>query len=476
MSSFWPFARQPRKVQIAALEKAMFNPGFAYFMRMRMGKTGTLLAEYENYRKTGDVDSLLVIVPNSLKAAWADAVREWGMNVDVLVYDADKKRHVKEWLRKHAGVIILNYDSASTFFTQLWDARVEFGKNGCMLALDESTAIKDPSSVRTKTILKYAPDFIYRRVLTGKPKANHNADLWAQLKLIGAHGGMSYYGFRNTFCQMGGWMGKVVVADMNNDYLHNIMDDKVFIAGDEYLTDIQHKVYMPLRQITMTEKQRQIYKRMERDLIADIEDKQVTAPIALTKYLRLRQITSGIYTDESGEQHNIMEPLDNPRIREVMDILAESEGKTLIVTTFKLSAANLMYALGKWKPAILEGGMSSEDIREQTRRFNEDPECRVMIGNLQVLQFGHTLPGSDDDPCDSIIYYENDFSLINRAQSEARPEKLGRNLPIAIFDFYASKMDKLTVAALLRKEDAALALLGYARKHGVFGDQSNAEA
>mgnify|MGYP006940457125 FL=1 len=66
-----------------------------------------------------------------------------------------------------------------------------------------------------------------------------------------------------------------------------------------------------------------------------------------------------------------------------------------------------------------------------------------------------------------MIFYETDFSLINRAQCESRPEKMGRDKPISYYDFYASKMDKYIMENLLKKEEASLALMNYARANGM---------
>ena len=90
-----------------------------------------------------------------------------------------------------------------------------------------------------------------------------------------------------------------------------------------------------------------------------------------------------------------------------------------------------------------------------------------MIAQTSVLSFGHTLCATDEKPCDTMIFFENDFSLINRAQCESRPEKYGRDMTISYFDMFASKMDKYILQKLIDKEDASLALMKYARENGM---------
>jgi len=110
--------------------------------------------------------------------------------------------------------------------------------------------------------------------------------------------------------------------------------------------------------------------------------------------------------------------------------------------------------------------MSGQKIEEEKKNFNEG-DTNILVAQSQVLSYGHTLCGKDSNPCDSVIFYENSFSLIDRMQCESRPEKYGREIPISYYDFFASKMDKYIMSNLIKKEDASLALLNYARNTGL---------
>lgn len=463
----WPFEREPRSVQVAALEAGHMRRGYGYFMRMRMGKTGTVLADYELHRRAGRIKYAIIVVPNSLKRAWIDALGEWGLDLPRCMFEAKDKTSTVNFFRKYKeGVFVINYDSVDYFFDKIKDP-LKITLKDCMLICDESTSFKDAKTKRSKTILKHAQHFAVVRILTGKPKANSNIDLWSQLKSIGAVS-MGWFGFRNTFCVMGGWEGRQVVGDKNTEWLKELIADNGFVAGDEYLKDLPPKIYMPLIEVELTAEQKRAYKEMERDFFTTIEDSNCTASIALVKYLRLRQLTSGIFTGE-GLPTNMMPWQKNPRILATMELLSGSPNKTLIIANFINSLDSLYRACQEagLHPAMLTGGMLPKDIEDEKRAFNEEPACRVMIGQEAVMQFGHMLAAQSGDPCDTIIFYENDFSLINRAQSEARPEVLGRKTPIAIYDFTSSEMDRHIIKALREKENAAIALMGYARSQGV---------
>lgn len=468
----WPFPQKPaRDVQLHALSYGYGHPGFAYFMRMRLGKTLLAIAEFTLLREENKVDWFILICPNSLKEQWENAIEEVDPYTPICVYESQRKIKTDHFFKnnKKGGVLIINYESVRAFMEgEGWQ---KFNPLRTYLCADESTKIKEPSKKMTKAALELASICSYCRILTGKPKANSNTDLWAQLKFISATV-RNYHQHKYYFSMVGGFQGRQAIKDINTEVLKEEIKPFSYIAPDHYITGFE-KIYEPMRFIELQGEQKELYEKMEEELIVEIgNDTKITAPIVLVKYLRLQQISSGIVGDIDGNQHNIIEPSRNPRIQTVLDIIeSEVDNKVIIACRFKLSIKNLYDVLTKkgHKCAVMIGGMGSK-IETEKAKFNSG-DCNILIAQLQVLSFGHTLPGPDDNPCDSMIFYENDFSLINRAQAESRPEKMERGLPISYYDMYASPMDKYIINALIKKEDGSMAIMGYARKYGILSSQ-----
>ena len=464
----WPFENKvPREVQLAALAKGYGLEGFAYFMRQRLGKTWTAFAEFSMLRAEGKVDWFFVIAPNSIKEQWKQDIEEVDEFIPICVYDSAAKKKAYYYLEhnKNGGVFIINYESVKSFMED--EGWQKFNQLRTYIVADESTKIKEPNAKSSKACHSLSSFCSYKRVLTGKPTANSNADLWSQLKFIAATS-RNFYQHKHYFCVLGGYQGRTIVRNINTDYLQKEMDPYSYIAEDKYIKGFE-KIYEPLRKVQLTEEQQKLYTEMENELITELQDgTEITAPIILVKYLRLQQISSGVAGDPNGVQHNTITPDRNPRIKVVREILDnEVDHKVIIPCRFRLSIDNLYNTLTKdgYKVARLVGGMG-EEIENEKQRFNSG-EATVLLAQLQVLSYGHTLCGPDDNPCDSIIYYENDFSLLNRMQSESRPEKYLREIPISIYDLYASKMDKYIIQALVKKEDASMALMNYSRSYGM---------
>lgn len=470
----WPLEGvEPREVQLAALSAGYGKSGYAYFLRQRLGKTWLAYAEYKLLKAEGFVDWFVVICPNSIKQQWLEAIEDVDIYEPVVVYSSQKKDRVDYFFKKNrkGGVLIINYESVRSFYdNQGWS---KINPLRTYLVADESTKIADYDTKMTKAALELAALCQYTRVMTGKPSKGSNNNLWAQLKFIGATN-RSFIQHQQYFTIIGGTRGgKTSVMDVNTEILKREMEPFCFIATDKHIEGFK-KVYEPMRRVHMLGEQARMYEAMEKELIVELtSDIKMTAPIILVKYLRLQQISSGIGSvkgkeDDEVQHFNLVSPDKNPRIKAVKEILDNETGKkTIIVCRFKLSIKNLKEELEKdgHKVAIMHGGMGAE-LDRQKKLFTEG-DYDILLAQLQVLNFGHTLCCSDDGPCEDIIFYENNFSLTDRAQCESRPEKLGRQSPISVWDFYASQMDRMMVKTLVKKEDASMALMGYARDKGI---------
>lgn len=468
IATLWPFAdKAPRDVQLEALKAAEGKPGFAFFMRQRLGKTLTSYAEFVNLRDKSKVDWMVIICPNSLKEQWKDAIEEVNIFEDILVYESANKKKVDRFFhaKRKGGVLIINYESMRGFLDAEGWTKLDPLRTYCVA--DESTKIKDPGTKAAKACLEFASMCSYTRVLSGKPTANSNADIWAQLKFIRATQ-RNFHQHKYRYCVHGGYMGRTIVENINTEELQAEMAPYCYIAPDKYIQGFE-KEYEPLRRVQMQPAQMKQYKQMEDDLCLALSgDVNITAPIALVKYLRLQQIGSGLAGDPDGVQHNLIDPSDNPRINVVRDILDdEIDGKCIIVCRFRLSVDNLVKVLTSDGHTVvtLVGGMTSEQIEANKRAFN-GTGANILIAQEQVLSFGHTLPGPDNYPCRDMIFYENSFSLINRMQCESRPEKYERKTSISYWDLYCTKMDKYIMKRLRDKEEGSLALMNYARNTG----------
>ena len=83
--------------------------------------------------------------------------------------------------------------------------------------------------------------------------------------------------------------------------------------------------------------------------------------------------------------------------------MEEINGKLLVPYVYKYSGAFLTAALKQYNPAVLKGGMTKDEIKEQKIKFNEDDTCLIGLIQPSSHKYGHTLLGSKKKRCSTII-------------------------------------------------------------------------
>lgn len=443
--------------QTKAIELAARRRGFAFFMEMGLGKTRTTLHEFNELTKLREAQRLVVVCPNSFKRGWVADAQKWGFDFDMYVWEAGAERECRRWFKdgfKKPAVLIVNYESIRTEKVQEVIRSFIDGKL-CYLAIDESIRLKNNKSLQTKAILGLAPLFEYVRVLSGKPQTQGPHDLWGQLRAIGLINGMSFYAFRTMFCKMGGWMNKQVVGVQNEQHLGRLMGDSVFYATKhEYAAELPEKTYT-IRRYDPNKEVWSHYTSMEEEFVTYINSTEVSVEMAMTKYEKMAQIQAGFILDtETGALHEIVDPEVNTRIIAIQEVMEEVSGKVCVVYTHRHSRLLLQQALAAYSPAVIAGGMSGDDVEAEKARFNNDPDCRVILLQQRSAKYGHTLLGGDNaqDSCSTMVFFENSYSLDDRSQIEDRIHRHGQKYPCTYIDLAGTELDFKVVEALQHKE------------------------
>jgi SNF2 family DNA or RNA helicase len=97
-----------------------------------------------------------------------------------------------------------------------------------------------------------------------------------------------------------------------------------------------------------------------------------------------------------------------------------------------------------------------EDRQNNIQRFQNDPECRFILGTPQTGGYGITLTAAN-----TVIYYSNGYDLEKRLQSEDRAHRIGQKKAVTYVDLMAEKtVDEKIVKALRKKINIASEVLG----------------
>lgn len=456
-------------VQVEALKFARGKRGVGFFMDMGLGKSLLALEEFRrgvrpSNPKMVSVTRMIIVTPNSFKSGFLDEIEKHGFEFDAHIFASGSKTNEK-WLSiqryEKPPVLIVNYEAIRTP-TVLLRLIAWMRIRPTALVLDESIQIKTHDSLQTKAALALAKEAARVRCLTGKPQSQGVHDLYPQLQAIGLFQTMKFWAFRNTFAIMGGWENKQVVGVKNTDQLANIMSPVVFQAKkSDWLPDLPRKDYI-IHSYEMSNEQAAQYKQMHDEFVLELETGMVTVDVAVSKYEKLSQIQTGFILDENGTVRELVPPTQNPRLAVLRALIEQIEGKVIVIYRHR-AVFDLLYNFGNFdEPAFIKGGMKPEEIAEQKDRFNNNPACRVLLGQAEASRYGHTLISDQSNPvnrCSTLIFFENSYSLDTRTQVEDRIHRRGQRAENCLYiDISGSELDRRVVKALQRKEDLYVAV------------------
>ena len=454
-------------VQIAALDFAAGKSGVGWFLEQGLGKTLCALAEFRRLVDEDAADRMIVICPNTFKKGWADEIVKHGFDFDVHIFRSAKRAAATEFVKlRHSKppVMIFNYEAAR--MPKVLAGMIAWARRGrTYLVIDESIQIKSNKSAQTKAVhqltawdnavdLPMHVHFI--RILTGRPQTQGPQDLWGQLRAIGRFRSKNFYSFRGEYCVMGGWMAKQVVAAKNPERLAAEMAPVVFQAKKKDWLPFLPNKRMTIRDYEMSGEQKSQYKSMEEEFLLEIESGVVTVDVAIAKYAKLAQIQTGFIYDETGVARELVDPSENPRLNLLLNILEdEVQGKTVVVYRHRAMLNVLIKALAHYDPAWIKGGMKPDEVEEQKARFNDDPDCRILLAQCDAAKYGHTLLAgpAEEDRCRTMIFFENSYSADTRDQIEDRIHRRGQTGEYVLYvDLSGSDLDRRIVRALQAKD------------------------
>jgi SNF2 family DNA or RNA helicase len=330
------------------------------------------------------------------------------------------------------------------------------------MAIDESTTIKNPSAKRTKNIILLGKYAKYRRIMTGSPITKNPLDLYSQCEFLDPWllDFASYYAFRNRYAEMKTMHVRGRSIQVVNKFRNlSELSDTVKTFSDRVLKedclDLPPKNWIK-RHIILTADQRKIYEQMKKHALATLNGKVTTTMTVLTQLMRLHQITCGHFTADDGTTQLI----PNNRIKELMNILEETDGKVIIWANYQrdvnLIIKNVVDKYGEDSIVDYYGLTPQEDRQDNIRKFQNGPECRFLIGTPQTGGYGITLTKAN-----TVVYFSNGYDLEKRLQSEDRAHRIGQKKNVTYIDLICEDtVDEKIVEALRKKINIASEVLG----------------
>jgi SWI/SNF-related matrix-associated actin-dependent regulator 1 of chromatin subfamily A len=438
---------KPFPYQSAGVEYALGKERVIIGDDMGLGKTlqAIMVCNHENAKK------VLVVCPASLRMNWEEEWAKFATDQSVTtacVFSKDDFHHIK-----NADVIFISYglvivnEAQAAIRSITWDAVI----------VDEAHFLQNPITKRSTALLGLPPrarckdDEVPRApvpakrwmFLTGTPVSNKPINFWNILRFCSPEhfGQKSRFalrfcggkrGFGNAIDDSGSSnleelqtvvRGTCMVRRMKRHVLKQLPAKTRKIvalpAPDEILREV-NALTMDFETSAKTIKE--IEKRVE-------ESKRAGDSSEMAKAVEgLREAKSVHFSQMAKVRKQIGLAKVEIAIAHIKSTFLENNGGKLIVGVYHQEVADqLVEGLKSFNPVVITGSVDSRKRHAAVDSFQNDPKCRLFIGNILAAGTGLTLTASSH-----AIIVEPDWVPANNIQFEDRAHRIGQKNPVLI--------------------------------------------
>ena len=399
----------------------------------------------------------VIVCPASLKLNWEKEILQWMpfSSDTIAIVSGREKRVISE------DIIIVNYDilSESTMV-------VKVGKDGkpiinektgkaqktkkvfCrddikrmepkIAIIDESHYTKNSKADRTQAVMDLAKTADKVIALTGTPIINRPIEFFNILNILDGRRWSSFWKYAQTYCgAKHNGFGWDFSGASNTDKLYKeVQSTMIRRLKSEVLPDLPAKVrsVIPLEIGNRSE-----YDEMVKGIqdMLDSDDENIPAALQLTRFETLKQL--------------VVEGKLIACFNWISDFL-ESGEKLVVFTTHTNTIDTLYENFSGSNPVKLDGRTSQADRQAVVDRFQNDPNCKLFIGNIKAAGVGITLTSAS-----ATCFVELGWTPGEHDQAEDRVHRIGQEADsVNAYYLLANDTIEMEIAELLDEKRKVL--------------------
>lgn len=409
---------------------------------MGLGKTVMTLALLQSQKEEAHrcVDAArpsLLVMPTSLLYNWELEARRFTPDLRILVYTGTYRDKNTEQFDQY-DLILTSYGIVRIDIDLIQNYRFNY------VILDESQAIKNPSSNITRAVMHL--NAANRLILTGTPLENSTMDLWSQMTFINPGLLGSHTFFRNEF--------QIPIEKRNDEQktqrLYGII--KPFLLRrhkSQVALDLPEKVEN-VHYCDMTPEQEKQYEEAKsyyRNLILErIEEDGMAKSqmVVLQGLTKLRQIANHPrlidenYQGDSGKLEDVIMRLDGAMADNHKVLIFSQFIKHLNVVQRHLKERQIRYA-------YLDG--STQDRQSQVQLFQNNDSVKLFLISLKAGGLGHNLTAAD-----YVFILDPWWNPAIEAQAVDRAHRIGQQRTVFSYKFITRNTVEEKILALQRSK------------------------
>lgn len=441
---------EPYTYQQYCAARIVADAAVGLFLDMGLGKTVITLDAINTLRyDRWAVQRVLIIAPKKVaEGTWTKEAQKWEhlrhLRISAVLGSQQKRLRA---LATPADIYVINRDNVAWL--------VDYFKNAWpfdMVVLDESSSFKNSQSKRFKA-LKLVRSRINRLVeLTGTPASNGLIDLWAQIYLLdgGARLGRTLGQYRERFFDPDKRSRTQIFSytpkDGSMEYIQQAIGDIcVSMKAEDYL-NLPDRMFDDVP-VVLDDKARKAYRQLERDLLLELDEGQITAASAGVLTGKLLQLCNGAVYDSEKRPLAI----HNCKVEAFLEVLEQLNGQhCLVFYNFQHDRDRLLAAL---EPLGLR-------VRVYQNAADEDAwnagEIDVLLAHPASCAYGLNLQNGGHH----IVWFGLTWSLEQYEQANKRLHRQGQRHPVIVHHLVVQGgMDEDVIESLRAKGDTQEALM-----------------
>jgi len=408
------------------------------------GKTLAALWAFDYLQRRGEANKLLIISPlSTLERTWADEIFFNLNHLQYAVAHGSPKRRQAAF-DKDVDVYIINHHGAKAKDVQeILAQRPDIDT----VILDEIAQVARNRHEMWKAFNQILNGKIYRRCwgLTATPIPNEPPDAFQQIKLLCPDKvkGLYYKRFREmTMMQVSQF--KWVSRDNALDIVDQHMQPAIRFRREDCI-DLPATIYMT-REVKLSAQQDKAYKLMLNKMYAEIQSGDITAVNEAVKAGKLVQIACGAVYDDGGTERYLD---TKPRIDEVLDLLVQSDAKTIVFVPYRNAinmVADAIRAAG-YTVGVIHGGVSKTERDKVFNAFQRMTNPHVIVAQPAAMSHGLTLTEASQ-----IVWYAPVTSAEVYEQANGRITRPGQKHTPVIVNIEGTDIERRMYSRLKSKQ------------------------
>lgn len=358
------------------------------------------LEEYKEFKA-----KILVICRSSLKINWGREFQIWAKTPEA---DIQIVRKGKDTIDLNRRVTIVSYGLLESRY--ILDQLLEYGAD--IVIWDEGQDLKNIKTLRTKSSIKLGKKAKKVINITGTPVLNRPIELFPFLNAFSPETIAPYNDYRSFahhFC--GAYTDKW--GHFNVDGADNLEELNIRLRATCMIRRLKKDVLD------------QLPDKMPPQIIAFEQDKETKAIIKKEKLLGIEDLKRHPAKMEIGETAKIRHELALAKLPKCIEYIEERlmGGNKLVVFAYHRDVIDALFDHFEElaNACYLIGGQSAEMRQKSIDDFQNNPNCKIFIGQIQAAGVGITLTAASD-----VIFVENSWTPGEIDQCVDRCHRIGQ--------------------------------------------------